>query len=320
MKLGMWIVVAIFVGCGPVMSDGAGGAGGGSGGSGGAGGGSGGSGGGSGGSGGAGGGSGGSGGQTGCGELQNCYTVYAHSDHVLYHIDLVSKQLITVGPFNAPQVPSGSGMAEDVITDLAVSPDNAIYVISKTNLYTASSTDGHVTTVGPVTACGQYAVALTFAANGKLYSADFMGAFCEIDISQNPPRVTPVGQLGQGLALSGDLVAVSDGTMYGTAYRLADAANMGTQVNNILVKIDPATGMVTQLMGMTGYPKLFGIAFDQGQVFGFTHDGSGHVVTINPTTGQGTVYATFMDPSTGRGISFAGAGVNSMVPPVGIHY
>src|SRR5262249_37025341 len=155
-----------------------------------------------------------------------------------------------VGPFNAPMVPTGSGMAEDVITDLAVSPDNVIYVISKTNLYTASAMDGHVTLVGPVTACGTYAVALTFAADGKLYSADFMGAFCEIDITQMPPRVTPIGTLGQGLALSGDLVAVSDGTMYGTAYRLADAANSGTQTNNILVKINPATGQVTQLMGM----------------------------------------------------------------------
>ena len=267
------------------------------------------------GTGGSGGGTGGSGGQQGCGELQACYTVYAHADHVLYHIDLVSKQLVTIGPFNAPQV-NGS---EDVITDLAVSPDDKIYVNSKTSLYTADRNDGHVTLVGPLTSCGTQTVAMTFAANGKLYAADFMGAFCEIDIAQNPPAVRQVGTLGQGLALAGDLVAVSDGTMYGTAYRLSDASNAGTQVNNILVKIDPTTGTVTQQMGMTGFPKLFGVAYDQGQVFGFTHDGSGKVVTINPSTGQGTLYATFNDPMTGMGIRFAGAGVNSMVPPVGIH-
>jgi len=261
----------------------------------------------------------GGGGQQGCGELQACYTVYAHSDHVLYHVDLVSKQLVEVGPFRAPMVPTSSGMmAEDVITDLAVDPDNKIYVISKTNLYTASSTDGHVTLVGPVTACGTYAVAMTFTHDGSLYAGDYMGAFCKIDLTQTPPRVTPVAQLGQGLALAGDLVAVQDGTMFGTAYRLADASNTGTQTNNLLVKIDPATGQVTQVMGMTGFPKLFGIAFDQGRVFGFTHDGTGHVVTIDPTTGQGTMYATFNDPSTGRGISFAGAGVSPNVPIVGI--
>jgi hypothetical protein len=266
------------------------------------------------------GGSGGGGGQQGCGELQACYTVYAHSDHVLYHIDLVMKQLVEIGPFNAPQVPTSNGMmAEDVITDLAVDIDDQIWVISKTNLYKASSTDGHVTLVGPVTACGTYAVALTFTHDGTLYAGDYMGAFCKIDISQTPPRVIPVAQLGQGLALAGDLVAVEDGTVFGTAYRTSDAANTGTQANNLLVKIDPSTGSVTQVMGMTGFPKLFGIAFSQGQVFGFTHDGSGHVVTINPTTGQGTMYATFNDPSTGRGISFAGAGVSPNVPIVGIH-
>jgi len=274
--------------------------------------------GGAGGSGAAGGSGGGGGGQAGCGELTGCYTVYAHSDHVLYHVDLVSKQLVTVGPFRAPMVPVGSGMQEDVITDLAVSPDNVIYVISRTNLYTASPTDGHVTLAGGVTACGQYAVAMTFMSDGNLYTGDFMGAFCRIDITQSPPRVTPIAQLGQGLALAGDIVAVEDGTMFGTAFRMSDPSGTGTQTNNILVKINSATGQVSQIMGSTGFPKLFGVAFDQGRVFGFTHDGSGKVVTIDPMTGQGTLYATFNDPATGRGISFAGAGVSPRVSIVGI--
>ena len=48
-------------------------------------------------------------------------------------------------------------------------------------------------------------------------------------------------------------------------------------------------------------------------MFGFTHDGTGHVVTIDRTTGVGTLFATFTDPATNKGISFAGAGVNSLV-------
>src|SRR5579883_3256321 len=44
-------------------------------------------------------------GQQGCGEFQNCYTVWAHADHVLYHLDLANKGLVRVGPFNAPMVP-----------------------------------------------------------------------------------------------------------------------------------------------------------------------------------------------------------------------
>jgi hypothetical protein len=245
--------------------------------------------------------------------------VYAHSDHVLYHVDLVARALVEVGPFHAPMVtlPSG-GMAEDVITDLAVSPQDVIYVVSRTELYTASTADGHVTPVGPLTACGQYAVALTFTENGNLYAGDFMGAFCRIDLGAGAPQVVPVAQLGQGLALAGDIVAVADGTMFGTAYRLADGADSGTQLDNMLVQIDPASGQVTQVMGQTGFAKLFGVAFDRGQVFGFSHDGSGTVVTIDPTTGRGTPFATFTDPATGRGISFAGAGVSPRVRVVGL--
>jgi hypothetical protein len=266
------------------------------------------------------------GGQAGCGELSGCYTVYGHSDHVLYHIDLPNKMLIEVGPFNAPMV-NGS---EDTITDLAVAPDanNTIYVISKTTLYTADPKDGHVTTVGPVTACGTYAVALTFMPDGTLYAADYKGAFCKIDISTNPPKVTLVGQIGNGMAIAGDLVAVTDsatgqGVMYGTAYNLSDASNTGSQIDNILVRIDPSTGHIVQTVGMTGFPKLFGVAFAQGQVFGFVHSDSmnhntGQVVTIDPRTGAGASYNSFNDPTTNKPIGFAGAGVNSqvMAPPI----
>ena len=67
------------------------------------------------------------------------------------------------------------------------------------------------------------------------------------------------------------------------------------------VTLDIPTGAVTQI-GSTGYPKLFGVAFANGQVFGFTHDGTGDVVTINPMTGVGTPFGTFKDPATNQGI------------------
>ncbi|MFT3698725.1 MAG: hypothetical protein QM831_36600 [Kofleriaceae bacterium] len=248
----------------------------------------------------------GNGSNNGSGSNDN-FTVYAHSDTVLYSVDVVGKTLNKVGNFNAP--------SNDAITDLAVAPDNTIYVISESAIYTADPNDGHVTKLGSLAACGTKGVALTTTPDGKLWTGDFSGSLCQIDTTQSPPALLAPISMTSGLALSGDFVAVSDGTVFGTAYKKSDNANSGTNLNNTLVKIDVPTGTVTSI-GPTGYPKLFGVAFAAGQVFGFTHDGTGHVVTIDPTTGTGTLFGTFTDPGTNQGISFGGAGVSSLVPVI----
>ncbi len=249
--------------------------------------------------GGGGGGGGGSGSNTGSGN--ETYVVYAHADHVLYSIDLTNKSLVTIGDFNAPN--------NDVITDLAVAPDGTIYTISNTTLYTASASDGHVTMVGSLSTCGTRGVALTTTSDGRLWVGDYMGAICQIDISGATPVVKSPVTMSGGYALSGDVVGVDNGTVFGSAYKLNSSQ---TQDDNILVTVDVETGAVTPI-GATGFPKLFGVAFQENKVFGFTHDGSGRVVTIDTATGQGTMYGTFMDPATNMGISFAGAGVSSLV-------
>jgi hypothetical protein len=236
------------------------------------------------------------------------YLVYAHSNTVLYTVDLQAHTLVTVGNFNAPNAPGGS--TPDVITDLAVAPNGTIYVISNTALYTASATDGHVTQVGSISTCGQKGVALTTTSDGRIWMGDFMGSICQIDISGATPVVRPPVKMKDGYALSGDMVGIDNGTIFGSAYMLSDSH---TQDDNILVKVDVSTGAVTPV-GPTGYPRLYGVAYQLGKVFGFTHDGTGRVVTIDTTTGAGSMFATFMEQ--GQGISFAGAGVSSLVPQI----
>jgi len=246
-----------------------------------------------------GGGSGGSGGSGG-----GSYTVYADSDTVLYSIDLASQSLVTVGPFDAPN--------NDTMTDLAVAPDGTIYVISETELYTANPGTGQATAVGSLSTCGADMVALTTLPDGTLWTGDFKGALCQIDLTTSPPTVKPAVTMGNAMALTGDFAAVSNGTVFGTAYRLDDGAGSGTQANNLLVTLDVVTGAVTTI-GSTGFPELYGVAFAQGKVFGFTHDGTGRVATIDTTTGVGSLFGTFTDPTTSKGIAFAGAGVSSLV-------
>ena len=81
------------------------------------------------------------------------------------------------------------------------------------------------------------------------------------------------------------------------------------------MKIDPETGHATRLAGSIGHGRLFGVAYDVGLLFAFSHDGTGQAVTVDPTTGVGTPYATFTAPGTGTPLVFAGAGVNANVPP-----
>ena len=241
------------------------------------------------------------------------FNVYAHADHVLYEINVQTQALTTVGNFNAPHV----GTSEDVITDLAVAPDGTIWVISNTQIYTASATDGHVTLVGSLAACGNKGVALTFTTSGKLYEGDFSGKICKIDTTTSPPTVGAPVTMSGGMAISGDIVAVNDGStdglVYGTVYKLSDSSGHGTQASNVLATINLDSGAVTQI-GATGYPKLFGLSYANGNVLGFTHDGTGHVIQIDRTTGAGTIFGTFSTPGTSTKISFAGAGVSSLVP------
>jgi hypothetical protein len=250
--------------------------------------------------------------QAGCTGVTNCYTVFAHSNDTLYLVDLMAKTLTTVGNFNAKV-----GSSTDTITDLAVLPGGDVYAISKQYLYKVDPTTGQTSNQTMVGTCGSDNVALTATPDGSLYAGDYTGKFCKIDTTTSPAMATPIGTgIGMGMALSGDIVTVDDGTMFGTALYTADeSAGTGSVLSNLLVTIDPTTGLVNNVIGATGYPKLYGVGYALGQVFGFTHDGTGRVITIDITTGAGTLYATFKD-SSNKGISFAGAAVNPMVPKI----
>src|SRR5438093_324081 len=82
---------------------------------------------------------------------------------------------------------------------------------------------------------GPTGVALTTTPDGKLYMGDYSGAICEIDISGATPVVKSPVMMQNGFALSGDMVGIDTGVVFGSAYKLSDSA---TQNNNILVKVD----------------------------------------------------------------------------------
>ncbi len=253
--------------------------------------------------------------QRGCSSsTTGCYTVYAHTGHILFYFDLVATKLVEIGPFEAPQVPTGgSGTAEDTLNDLAVTPDDRVWLISDVNLYTADVATGHVTLVGPTTKCGISNTSLASDLSGNLYAGDTKGAICRVSPT-NPATMMPVGMIGGGLALAGDFASVSDGTTFATAYNLAMPL---TANDNALVTFAPATPNTVHSIGPTGFGRLFGVAYAGGRILAFSHDGTGSVIGVDRTSGQGALLTIAMDPTTNAPAVFAGAGVNPLVSKTG---
>ncbi len=214
-------------------------------------------------------------------------TIYAHTATTLYTVDPTTFDITSVGSFGT----------SDEMTDLAITPDNMIYTISKTALYRVNAATGAATMIFSGIASSN--VALTFQKNGTLLAADQSGTVRVIDPTNN--MVTDLGTYGSGYDTAGDLVAVSDGTLFGVS---TEAPGLGSSTN-VLIKVDTTNASATTV-GEIGYTGVFGVAYTGGRVIAFTS--TGQIIRIDPTTGTGTLVATH------TGIAFYGAGTSPLVP------
>jgi hypothetical protein len=208
--------------------------------------------------------------------------MYVHTSDTLFIVDDVNFALIEVGNFNADRS----------MIDMAVTPDGEIYAVSFESVYQINQESGAATFRADITYGN---VGMTFLPDGTLLAADDAGGVRIIDPVTG--GVTEIGSFGNGFALSGDLVAVADGTMYG----IADEGPGGTEAtNNLLLRVNTSNGVATAI-GPIGYAGVYGVAVANDHVYAFT-DG-GEIIEINPTTGEGVLVASYPDKS------FWGAGV-----------
>jgi hypothetical protein len=215
-------------------------------------------------------------------------TIYAHTASTLYSVDATTFALTSIGSFGT----------SDEMTDLAVTPDNKIYTISKTALYLVDGGTGMATQVFSGIASSN--VALTFQKDGTLLAADQGGTVRVIDPVSN--MVTELGTYGSGYDTAGDLVAVSDGTLFGVSTK---APGVSSSAGNVLIKVDTTTAAATTV-GPIGYTGVFGVAYTGGRVIAFTT--SGQIIRIDPTTGAGSLV------TTATNVTFYGAGTSPLVP------
>jgi len=215
-------------------------------------------------------------------------TIYAHEAQTLYTVDPTTFGLTTVGPF----------AAGDDMTDLAITPDGQIYTISRTSLYKVDRQTAKATLL--LSNISTSNVALTFLVDGTLIASDKAGLVRRIDPTNG--MVTELGSYGSGFDTAGDLVVVSDGTMFGIS-SVGPLSMSGA--TNVLLKVNPQTGVATGV-GPIGFVGVFGIAYSNGRVLAFTN--TGQIIRIDPTSGTGTLVKTH------AGKIFYGAGTSPLVP------
>lgn len=202
--------------------------------------------------------------------------VYVHSPTDLYQVDPNSFALSHVGAFSG-------GFNGDTMTDLAVDRAGAVIGISFTQLYRIDPTTAGCELIAPLP---RQFNGLTFMESPNDPNADILigttiqGEVWEID--QATGATTRIGRYGGGIASAGDVVSVRG---FGTIA----AARQQSDTTDWIARVDLLTGNAV-MIGDTGLADIFGIAYWNGSLYGFTD--SGTFVLIDPTTGAATVQNT----------------------------
>ncbi len=222
--------------------------------------------------------------------------VYAHTADALYKIDPDTLAVTKVGNFQWSNGP-------DMMTDIAVDRNGLMLGVSFGAVYRIDQTNAVATRMGvglpgvfnglsfvPATMIGQTGADVlvgTRNSDGVVHQIDPMTGMAHA-----------IGNMG-GFRSSGDLVAVKN-------YGIAQTTDNGDGTPDGLVSLAANTFAGT-MIGSIGYDEIWGIAFWKGNIFGFTSDGK--FITINPTTGQGTLVQS-------NGPEWWGAAVSTVAPVI----
>jgi hypothetical protein len=217
-----------------------------------------------------------------CDPLSDCIAdelVYANTSSTLYRVDLSGAEPVVtqVGSFGAQ------------ITDIAETPEGAVYGISFHQFYEINADTGQATyrfDLGVNSMNG-----LTMAPTGEIFCGSGTGSdstFSTIGSlylvpSELQGSLTHVGRFGEAdgtaMASSGDIVWGPLGAIFVT-----DAQATGP---DRLLSVNPMSGRAS-VVGTTNHQDIYGLSFVGGRLIGFTGtDGAaaGKIIEINPRTG-----------------------------------
>jgi hypothetical protein len=214
--------------------------------------------------------------------------VYAETAADLYQIDPVQLTQTYLCAFSG---------VDGAVNDIAIDANGNLYGLTADTLYKVNPTTCAASVAANVKQVSSTFNGLSFLIDGRLIAADTSGNVVQIDPSTG--GVNQVGTYGGNLGSSGDIVALSTGTIYATAID-------SSSTSDILVTLDPTTFKATRVGPITGYSQIYGLGYWAGVLYGF--DSNGDVLTINPATGAATVAIS------NSGLSWYGAGTTPLAP------
>ncbi|MBA3454801.1 MAG: hypothetical protein H0T42_17065 [Deltaproteobacteria bacterium] len=222
--------------------------------------------------------------------------VYAHTESALYKVDPDTLAITQIGSFVWSH-------GTDSMTDIAIDKTGVMIGVSFTSVYRIDVTNAVATRISDslsgtfnglsfvpaqmLGTTGDDVLVGTRNADGVVFRIDPMTG-----------HASAIGNMGQ-FASSGDLVAV---TNFGTA----QTADNGFSADR-LVRLAPQSFAATPVGTDIGYADIWGVAYWKGKIFGFTS--GGEFVTIDPTTGVGTLVQS-------NGPAWWGAAVTTSAPVI----
>lgn len=222
--------------------------------------------------------------------------LYAQSADELYKLDVAKKAFVLVGKWSFDKK-SGS------VTDIAVDGTGQLFAITHADLFVCNVTTAKCKWLATMPEA-YYGMTLvpkgTVDATGDaIIGVSQDGDWTRVTPSGGTAKLTKLGSFGGGWLCSGDAFSVKGVGTFATVKK-------ATGGNDSLAEVDPKTGKVLKIVGDTGVKQLFGLAWWDNVVYGFSADGNAY--TLDVTTGKASPVAGIAAP---KGIKWWGAGVST---------
>ena len=229
--------------------------------------------------------------------------VYAISAEALYRVDRDTLALTKVGDFSGPELP---GLMIDIAIDRYGRmfglgyQEGAVYSIQRIDPATAQTT--HLSSMADLGMNGlAFVPAATFGLSGNellVATNGYDDRLFRIDLATG--AVTQLGYMGDTFRATGDLVSI---TGIGTFITVVGSPRLPFGGDRLVRLLAPTVAAVLVGNGI-GFDRVWGLTYAKGRLLGFTYEGE--ILTIDPTTGAGTLVMSGTPDLWGAAVATSG--------------